>query len=201
MIASQHLGPHARAVYFFSWLRSLWGWVCCLRLQVRCRWSRLLAQAKSCGVKVCMYITEAKETIFFPNAEKSIASSHTAWQGIHIVSYDRIPAPLGCSRDINGLARKDFFAPTALLLTPHAAHGTFLPCCDHIWHIHAARGPQSACCWLHVTCGLWAGPQCLLQDKHMSRQLMGESQMNIPCVQTLKFNRTAWLDENASFFP
>lgn len=37
-----------------------------------CRESRLLAQAKSCGVKVCMYITETKETVFFPNAEKTL---------------------------------------------------------------------------------------------------------------------------------
>jgi len=75
-----------------------------------------------------MYITEAEEAVFFPNTEKSVASGCMGGQCTHIVSYDRsVPAPLGCSRDV-WACWKDFFAPTALLLTPQAAHGTVLSC-------------------------------------------------------------------------
>lgn len=42
------------------------------------RESRFLAQAKNSGVKVRVYSTEAGETVYFPNTEKSFPSSHTA---------------------------------------------------------------------------------------------------------------------------
>lgn len=106
MTESQYSWPCARPVSFFPLFRSLWSWVCCSILQVLCQRSRLLAQAKNCeGLHV--YHWKWGESFLSKHTKKRIASSRTVWQFTHIISYDRrIPPPLGCSRDINVLARK-----------------------------------------------------------------------------------------------
>lgn len=64
---------------------------------------RLLA--KNHGVKICMGITEAKESVLF-QTQKRMLHPVLWYNTVHIFSYNRrISATLNCSRDINGLTR------------------------------------------------------------------------------------------------
>lgn len=134
---------------FFSWLWSLWGWVCGVGIQVS--WElRLLA--KNHGVKMCIGITKAKENVLFSKHRKEchILCHDTC---THILIWQKTICCFKLQQRYKWTCYKHFFAPTALLLTPHAANGTFLPCWDYMLKIYPSHGPQTLltdCMWPRV---------------------------------------------------
>lgn len=89
------------SLFFFMTHRSL-GLCVCLGSQG----IKALSTPKNCGVSIYVYIMKASKNVFFPSVEKNAASSCIAEQCMHIFSAGRLPLPLGCSTNINRLARR-----------------------------------------------------------------------------------------------